>query len=203
VSPRLLLPLSGLAMLLAGMLVVEFRAGALEPVRLTAAPDRQATQQAETPAGAAANPRRDLQARVDTILQRPLFRPDRRPVAGAASSGPAALPRLSGILLSKAGKSLIFAGTGTDGKPIVVAEGGRIGLYTVQSIDAGQATVVGPEGIKVLQLSFGPPATPPPAMPKSSVPEPPHNRTPASGAVGRAPLTGAAASPGTASGSRP
>jgi hypothetical protein len=85
---------------------------------------------------------------IDTILARPLFTPDRRPphqphveAAPVAAVGP---PRLAGVLISPAGKAAIFAADGP--KPIVVHEGGKLGQYTVQLIEAGRVTLQGPGG---------------------------------------------------------
>jgi hypothetical protein len=105
---------------------------------------------------------------VATILARPLFSPDRRaPLDEAQSSAtaPDVLPRLTGVLVSPAGKTAIFANP-IGGKPIALREGGRIGGFTVQAIEAGQVTLTGPEGAKVLRPTFEPgragPGLPPP-----------------------------------------
>lgn len=93
---------------------------------------------------------------VDGILVRPLFASTRRPTVDAPSGPapmPASLPRLTGIMVDGATRSAIFAATG-GGRPIVVQEGGRVGGYTVQSIDAGQVTLDGPGGSQVLRPSF-------------------------------------------------
>ena len=92
----------------------------------------------------------NVQALVDTILTRPLFNPGRRPAAITASGAPGALPRLSAVLVSSHGKSVIFAGE-ANGKPLILAEGSRIGVYTVQSIGYGQVTMLGPSGLQVIR----------------------------------------------------
>lgn len=92
---------------------------------------------------------------VATILARPLFDPHRRPPAlgeGATGEG---LPRLAGILVGSFGRSAIFANP-TGGRPLVVAEGGRIDVYIVQSIRPGEAIVLGPAGRRVLRPAFEP-----------------------------------------------
>jgi len=48
---------------------------------------------------------------------------------------------------------VIFA-EGATGKSIALAEGDRIGIYIVQSIIAGRATVLGPDGLQVLHPTF-------------------------------------------------
>lgn len=104
------------------------------------------------PARTQAAPAADTQARVNGILARPLFAATRRPPSAApiAAKGPPALPRLTAVLVSGRGKTVIFAG-GPDKKPVSLGEGGRIGAYVVQSIDTGQATLLGPEGVRVLR----------------------------------------------------
>ena len=107
------------------------------------------------PARTQAVPAADTQARVNGILARPLFAATRRPppAASIAAKGPAALPRLTAVLVSRRGKTVIFAG-GPDIKPISLGEGGRIGTYVVQSIGAGQATLLGPDGVRILRPMY-------------------------------------------------
>ena len=91
------------------------------------------------------------------ILARPLFSPARRPAAQAAAGpGPAAaaLPRMTGVIVTPAGRRAIFANG--DGQPIVVIEGGRIGAYDVRSIEAGRVTLSGPDGTRVVAPAFDP-----------------------------------------------
>ncbi len=114
---------------------------------------------------------------VATILQRPLFSQTRRPPPGEGTSGPG-LPRLSGILVSPSERTAIFAATG-GGKPIIAGEGARIGAYVLQSISAGQVTLVGPGGDRVLRPSFAPAATAPAGL-----------LTPTSAAMGQPSLIG-------------
>ena len=152
-SPRPLLGLAGLAAVLVALLFLEYQGAGSEDVPLPPLSRRPAAVEA----GAPPPPPGNLQAQVDAILARPLFRIGRRPpLAGVAqtAAAPVPLPRLTAVLVSGTRKSLIFAG-GTDGKPVVVPEGGRIGLYVVQSIGAGQATLLGPEGARTVRPSFG------------------------------------------------
>jgi hypothetical protein len=156
---------------LVGLLAVEYHAASLEDATLPQATARAAAEHAASriapaPAGGAG----ELQARVAAILARPLFQPTRRPPAVPATeaAGPSALPRLAGVLVSRAGRSVIFEG-GADGKPVVVGEGGRIGAYVVTSIGDGEAVVTGPGGARTLHPAFGPPgATQPAAAPVSA-----------------------------------
>lgn len=94
---------------------------------------------------------------VAEILARPLFTPDRRPVAVAAVvGGPPApgLPRLAGVMVTPSGRRAIFAGANATDKPLALAEGGRIGAFTVSRIEDGAVTVLGPDGARVVRPSF-------------------------------------------------
>jgi hypothetical protein len=95
---------------------------------------------------------------VATILGRPLFSPDRRPmeVEGEADAG---LGRLTGVMVTEAGKTAIFAGSANE-KPLVVREGAHIGRYVIASINADGVTIIGSGGQRVLHPSFDP--SPPP-----------------------------------------
>ena len=88
-----------------------------------------------------------------TSLARPLFNTDRRPAAGGtAAVGDAQLPRLAGIVISPAGRHAVFA---TDTKPLISAEGGQVGAYTVRTIEPGVVTIAGPRGTIALRPAFG------------------------------------------------
>ena len=158
----------------AGLLVGAVVAGAI--VLATRSPsDAVAGRPAR---GAAAGTSADRQAPPDAIadrlrrwaatsLARPLFNADRRPVAAAAGSNAAdALPRLSGIMITQAGRRAIFAATGA-GKPQVVVEGDTVGGNLVQSITLGEVVLIGPDGPHRLHLAFDqalPGATPAPPI---------------------------------------
>jgi hypothetical protein len=92
---------------------------------------------------------------VATILDRPLFKVSRRPPPGSAAgiSRGTGLPRLSGTLVTSSQRSAIFAGPG-GAKPVVIAEGAKLGSYTVQSIGAGRVVLIGPDGPVMLKPSF-------------------------------------------------
>jgi hypothetical protein len=105
-----------------------------------------------------------------TILARPLFNRDRRPVANPGDNAPQTtkgLPRLAGILVSPLGRTAIFAAS-DGGKPIAVPEGGRLGELIVQAIEFGQVTMSGPEGQRILQPSFDNAVTPNPPVASGS-----------------------------------
>ncbi len=106
------------------------------------------------------------------VLARPLFQIDRRPPVVASARIEPSVGRLTGILISQNDKRLIFSGV-PDGKPVILTEGDHIGSDIVQSIDVGQATLVGPGGVTVVQPSFdkpdqAKPHAPPIANPKSA-----------------------------------
>ena len=92
------------------------------------------------------------------ILARPLFEASRRPperrTTGAGASTPS-LPRLAGIIVGPAGRSVIFAGP-TGERPLVLAEGDKVGGYLIQSIVADQVVVTSRDGSRVLHPSFDP-----------------------------------------------
>ena len=92
-------------------------------------------------------------ALVDTVLARPLFQADRRPAEADPGKAVPAAGRLTGIVVSQGVGRLIFAGA-AGGKPIIAAEGDRIGADIVQAIGAGQATLLGPEGATTISPSF-------------------------------------------------
>jgi general secretion pathway protein N len=119
-----------------------------------------------------------------TALARPIFAPDRRPVAeprAVAAAGGGELPRLTGVLIAPGGATAIFAGTGDNATPQVMRVGDRLGGFEVKAILAGEVTLAGPDGHHVLRPSFDPsPAPAPRAAPAPSAPMP---RPPSSGAA--------------------
>ena len=97
-------------------------------------------------------PAADRGALMDKVLARPLFSPDRRAPSAPVSveQAPAALPRLTGVLVDKHSGSAIFAAAGGS-KALVAQVGGQVGNYTVESIKAGEVTLSGPGGTLVLK----------------------------------------------------
>jgi len=144
--------LTAAALALAGIIAAEltFTEGAPEQAVAVAAPELM------PPAPPPPSDYRDQNAtRALTALARPLFNPDRRPEAPHPDAAPApppnSLPRLTGTLVSPRGKHAIFA---VGDKPAVMREGGRIDAWTVQEISAGTVTITGPDGPRVLRVSF-------------------------------------------------
>ncbi|MGI4938981.1 MAG: hypothetical protein ACRYHQ_00180 [Janthinobacterium lividum] len=111
----------------------------------------------------------DRAAEVAKITGRPVFEPSRRrPVDGTAIvAAPVVrtVPRVTGVVVSATDRSAIFAPPGA-GAATVAREGGRVGEYTVQTIAAGQVTLMGPDGPLLLRPVLDknrpvPPAPPP------------------------------------------
>ncbi len=170
-SPAALAAGCCLAVALGGTLYIEQRhAGAvIDPGLLSRRTAGIASVAADTPGAA-----RDA-AWVSGIVARPLFSPSRRPpaVAARAPAGPqAGLPRLSGVMISAAGKQAIFVSSETE-KPVIAVAGDRIGGYLVRSIAAGEVVLVGPDGVKLLHPAFAPEGSSPEnasATPAAAVP---------------------------------
>lgn len=129
---------------------VEMIDGAEEPVPSLAAPRRPAQAGAAAAAAAATGSNREWIAQ---SLARPLFSPDRRPLPDAAGPGLSGPPRLSGIMITPAGRSAIFV---VGERQLVVPVGGVIGAFTVRSIDEQQVLLSGPAGPLLLRPSFSP-----------------------------------------------
>ena len=165
-APTLLAPvlLVLIAAALAATIMLELRGRSRDSEAMSPVPVEVPPIQSS---GRLAAPDPDQLARlVATVLARPLFSPARRPPAApeAAPDAPApGLPRIAGIVVTPAGRRAIFAAKGS--KPLVVGEGGQVGNFTVQSIRAGQVTLRGPAGERVLSPVFDPDAPVPATSP--------------------------------------
>ena len=103
-----------------------------------------------------------LDGTVQSILASPLFDPTRHAGAtGSAAQDKSSLPRLSGTMITAAGRLAIFAVNEAD-KPVVVPEGGQIGAFRVESIALGHVVLAGPDGRHTLQTAFSATNTPQP-----------------------------------------
>jgi hypothetical protein len=121
----------------------------------------------QQPGVAVAEPPNQRDAWFKEIVSRPLFSPDRRPVAADARSV-RGLPRLTGIITDGSRRTAIFAAP-AGGRPVVVEAGSRIGPYDVREIGDAEVTVVGPEGTMVVRPIFDPAPAPkvaPPVRPE-------------------------------------
>jgi len=100
-----------------------------------------------------------------TILARPVFRPDRKPLS-AAPPAATVLPRLTAIVVTAAGSVAIF--TGDDGKALVLSTGGDVAGYKVTKIGADSVELAGLSGTQILRPRRSPAAadsTDPPIIP--------------------------------------
>ena len=100
---------------------------------------------ARIPGGAA------MGAQVQTILDRPLFSPSRRPAQAVAGS--TELPRLAGIVIGPYGARAIFAVSG-ESRAIVAGPGTRAGPYLVRAVGTDGVAVTGPDGPQTLRPSY-------------------------------------------------
>ena len=91
------------------------------------------------------------------ILARPLFRPDRRPLAVAAAAVDNTLPRLSAIVITADGRRAIFVSGG--GAAAVVSVNGRVGVYQVRRIAADSVSLLGPNGDVTVHPEYAPTTT--------------------------------------------
>ncbi|MDR3529054.1 MAG: hypothetical protein P4L90_00655 [Rhodopila sp.] len=149
----------GLAFLaLSGAIAVEIMAGQSAPDRMSSptAPIRAKQQPGPI------EPANQIDGLLGEILARPVFSPDRRPVASSAR-GASGLSRLTGIVVTGSQKIAIFAAP-SGGRSIAAEEGAHVGAYEVREITSAGVTVSGPDGTAVITPIFDP-AAPPPAKP--------------------------------------
>jgi general secretion pathway protein N len=76
---------------------------------------------------------------VTVALARPLFAPDRRPIAGTVASDPG-MPRLTGIIASSGSAVAIFQPVG-EAKPVTARNGERVGGWEVTTIEADSVSL--------------------------------------------------------------
>lgn len=150
---------------LAGVIAAEVTVGS------AVAPVEAAGRVAAAPAPAIGDPaagERQRAVRVTEVLARPLFSPNRRPLAsvGKTQNG---LSRLTGVVITDGRKLAIFA-PASGGRPVVAEEGSHLGVYEIRTITGQGVTVAGPEGVLMIRPVFDP-AEPKPAPPAR--PEPP------------------------------
>jgi hypothetical protein len=110
----------------------------------------------------------DIDTRMNEILVRPIFNPERRPI-GSAAKNVAGLTRLTGIVVTNSARIAIFAAS-SGGHPFIAEEGARINGYEVNNISDSGVTVVGPAGVLVMTPHFDAAQLP---IPKQSQPVPP------------------------------
>ena len=89
------------------------------------------------------------------INGRPLFTVSRRPAKASAAmriGGGTGLPRLAGIMITRAGRRAIFMPEG--GKPITLAEGALLDDNTIRQIRADSVLLTGPKGDIVVRPTY-------------------------------------------------
>ncbi len=148
-KPSLAAP-AGAAALLLMVLAWEWMPSA-EPVVTVAPPSQRARGTASEPDSAA----KDTEGWANTIVARPLFAMTRRPPKTAGGHNPVAatgLPRLSGIMISAAGRRAIFMPEG--GKARTLAEGASLDEYTIRQIAADHVVLSGAKGDMVLHPAY-------------------------------------------------
>jgi hypothetical protein len=91
-----------------------------------------------------------------TILARPLFNQNRRPVQMVSTGASNILPRLSAVIVIGNTRRAVFATPGQ--KPQIIAEGETIGPYTLDSIAPDKVRLHGPDGAMTLRPQFLTPA---------------------------------------------
>jgi hypothetical protein len=87
-----------------------------------------------------------------TILARPLFNSDRRPVPPAGTVVDNTLPRLSAVIVIGGIRRAVFAAPGQ--KPQLLVEGQTIGPYKVEAIAPDKVRLLGPDGPMTLHPQF-------------------------------------------------
>ena len=101
----------------------------------------------------------DIAQWTSTILARPLLSPSRRPAAQPGQTVDDSLPRLSAIIVIGGTRQAIFAAAGQ--KPQLVAEGGEIGVYRIETVAPDKVDLLGPNGKVTVKPQFIPAAAAP------------------------------------------
>ena len=131
------------------VLVVEWLPGGQEAV--TVAPPNLHPRAVSEPDTVA----KDTESWARTIVARPLFAINRRPpksAGGRSAVASTGLPRLSGIMISQAGKRAIFMPEG--GRARTLAEGAMLDEYRISQISADRVILSGAKGEMVLKPAY-------------------------------------------------
>ena len=149
IDPRI--ALFGVGSLLFGaLIVVQLTAGAREGSTVASAVARRDGGQYKQP-----NPPPPIEPLVATILARPLFSPDRRPLETTRSAGADLKDkRFAGIVIEPHRRLAIFAVTGA--KPLVLTEGDSVDGWRIETITADEIALVSAQGSRTLQLMPAP-----------------------------------------------
>ena len=144
--------LGGLVFALAGALLMELIS--LPPYAATLPPNRPPPPALVPKLNVI--PKADhLVARIATILARPLFSANRRPVPLSADATITTMPRLAGIVVSESERLAFFAGA-PGARSIVVAEGEHVGGYTLRAVAPDRVTLIGQDGPLLVRPTFDP-----------------------------------------------
>lgn len=159
---------------------------------VTAAPADKHNAAVDPAPQAIAPPEAALDDSIHTILERPLFAPDRRAIAEqaageqqAAAPTPPPLPdRLAGVMLGPDEREALFSSPGQ--KPVAVAVGGAIGGWTVSTIELDRVVLTSAFGERVLAPAHDghidaaavPRVPAPPALPAAQSSPPPAAASP-------------------------
>jgi hypothetical protein len=168
----LYMAVGGVCLILAGIIAAEFN---LTINNVAASPAGQAGEDAAVGDDAAPD---DADTQVASILERPLFAPDRRgpppPKTADQAAGPVgkAAPeitgRLGGITIGPGeDKEAVFE-RGEGEKPLVVKEGDDVDGWTVSSIEPDKVVLTSTFGQREIQPTFGASAEAPPPRNKPS-----------------------------------
>lgn len=133
---------------------------------------------ADDASGASDQPADSVDTQIASILDRPLFAPDRRgppaPKVPDQSAGPAARAapeitgRLGGITIGPGDVKQAVFERGDGEKPLVVKEGDDVDGWTVSSIESDKVVLTSTFGQRELQPTFGTPGDAPPPRNKPS-----------------------------------
>jgi hypothetical protein len=171
----LYMAVGGVCLILAVIIAAEFN---LTISDVAASPSDQPT--GEVAAGGDQAPD-DVDTQVASILDRPLFAPDRRgppaPKAADQAAGPAdrAAPeirgRLGGITIGPGDDKQAVFERGEGEKPLVVKEGDDVDGWTVSSIEPDKVVLTSTFGQREIQPTFGTPGDAPQPRNKPSSPK--------------------------------
>lgn len=148
----------GSLLLMASVVVEATRSGLPAPAPLPAVAPEPRVRPVEAPHAA---------RHADTILQRPLFSPTRRPATAAAAPVILAArpipPLLAGTVVAGRQERFALVLLPSAQRPVIVREGDTVGRFRVVRIGAGEIVADGPDGQIALRIRSSQAAPEPPA----------------------------------------